>query len=223
MMQPTSTADATPPQRTILCFDVISPYAFLLHELLLREPLPVPIEYRPVLFAGLLNAHGNKGTAEIERKRIFTYRHCTWSAAAHGIAFTMPPTHPFNPLRYLRLILALDCQMIAITRVFRMLYGRGADPDSNDTWQELCERLKVTDPNALLDNPSVKARLRENTEWAAQTGVFGVPTILIDGELFWGVDGLPMLRAYLADPALFATAAMQRASSVRIGAARKTV
>lgn len=220
MMQAMPAAGATPAQRAVLCFDVISPYAFLLHELLLRDPLPVSIEYRPVLFAGLLNAHGNKGPAEIERKRIFTYRYCTWYGAMHGIPFTMPPTHPFNPLRYLRLILALDCQMIAITRVFRMLYGRGADPDSDDAWQELCERLNVTNPSTELENPSVKTRLRENTEWAAQGGVFGVPTILIDGELFWGVDALPMLRAYLADPGIFAGAAMQRASSVRIGAMR---
>ena len=208
-------------RRAVLCFDVVSPYAFLFHELLLREPLPVGIEYRPVLFAGLLNAHGNKGPAEIERKRLFTYRYCTWYGATHGIPFLMPPRHPFNPIRFLRLILALGCQRSVITEVFRTLYASGEDPDSDDTWRALCARLKVADPIALLEDVSVKLLLRENTEWAAQSGVFGVPTVMLDAELFWGVDALPMLRAYLVDPAVFSSTAMQRAASVQIGARRK--
>jgi 2-hydroxychromene-2-carboxylate isomerase len=207
----------------VLCFDVISPYAYLFHELVLRQPLDVAVDYRPVLFAGLLNAHGNKGPAEIERKRLFTYRFCTWYGAAHGIPFTMPATHPFNPIRFLRLILALGCEPAVITEVFRMLYSEGADPDAEETWQTLCSRLNVADATALIEKPSVKSQLRENTERAAQSGVFGVPTVIVGEELFWGVDALPMLRAYLADPTLFASAAMQRAASAQIGARRKSV
>ncbi|MNR36693.1 DSBA-like thioredoxin domain protein [compost metagenome] len=46
-----------------------------------------------------------------------------------------------------------------------------------------------------------KAWLRGNTDAAVEAGVFGVPAWEVDGKLFWGLDGLPMLRAYLAqDP-----------------------
>jgi len=212
---------ASGPRRAVLCFDVVSPYAYLFHELLLQEPLPVRIESRPVLFAGLLNAYGNKGPAEIESKRLFSYRYCTWYGATHGIPFTMPPRHPFSPIRFLRLILALGCQRTVITEVFRTLYASGADPDSHDTWRALCARLNVADPMVLVEDVGVKLLLRENTEWAAQSGVFGVPTVLLDAELFWGVEALPMLRAYLDDPTVFASTAMQRAASVQIGASRK--
>ncbi len=205
----------------MFCFDVISPYAFFFHELLLRQPLPVQLEYRPVLFAGLLSAHGSKGPAEIERKRTFTYRYCTWYGATHGIPFTMPATHPFNPLRYLRLILALRSEPAMVAEVFRTLWATGADPDSDPVWRELCFRLQVPDPAAMLADPSIKSQLRENTESAARSGVFGVPTVLVGDELFWGVDALPMLRTYLADPMSFEGPAMRRAASVRFGAKRK--
>jgi hypothetical protein len=45
--------------------------------------------------------------------------------------------------------------------------------------------------------------LRANTEAAQAAGVFGVPTFGVDGKLFWGLDGLPMLRAYLDGDAWF--------------------
>ena len=45
--------------------------------------------------------------------------------------------------------------------------------------------------------------LRSNTEAAAAAGVFGVPAMVVDDKLFWGLDSLPMLSAYLAGDAWF--------------------
>jgi len=73
-------------------FDVISPCAYLAFE---RPPqalagLPVVIDYRPVLFAGLLNHRGQKGPAEIEPKRAWTFRHVAWLAHRHGVTLQTP-------------------------------------------------------------------------------------------------------------------------------------
>lgn len=209
------------PKNAVLYFDVISPYAFLFHELLQREPLPLSLEYRPVLFAGLLQACGNVGPAEIARKRTFVYQHCTWLGKRHDIPFVMPSTHPFNPLRYLRLILALGGEATVIAKVFRMLYTSGADPDSQEVWLELCSQLNVADAHALIEQPAAKAQLRHNTEQAIADGVFGVPTLLIGEALFWGVDALPMARAFVQDPSMLRSDAMQRTQTVRFGAQRK--
>jgi len=51
--------------------------------------------------------------------------------------------------------------------------------------------------------------------------VFGVPTFVVDGEIFWGADAIGFLRAYLDDPMLLKTAEMQRLDRLPIGAARK--
>lgn len=89
-------------------FDFISPYSyFALHRLdELRDHLEVRL--CPVLFAAFLNHHGHKGPAEIPSKRIWTYRHCTWYANRNNIPFKAPAFHPFNPLPWLRMALALD-------------------------------------------------------------------------------------------------------------------
>ncbi|MCH9818775.1 MAG: DsbA family protein, partial [Betaproteobacteria bacterium] len=54
-----------------------------------------------------------------------------------------------------------------------------------------------------LTPDAVKLRLRQNTEAALAAGVFGVPTAVVNGHAFWGLDGLPLLAEYLTDPTPF--------------------
>jgi 2-hydroxychromene-2-carboxylate isomerase len=213
----TATESAAP---AVLYFDVISPWACLMDHALRREPLPVPLERRPVLFAGLLNAFGHKGPAEIERKRRFTYELCTWTAQELDIPFIMPAVHPFNPLRYLRLIVALGSTPAVVSAVFDTLYTTGCDPESPEAWQDVLERLGVEASALDLGAPEVKDQLKNNTTQAAGEGVFGVPTIVVGERLFWGLDALPMLRACLRGDPRLASPAMQAAASVRFGARR---
>jgi 2-hydroxychromene-2-carboxylate isomerase len=205
----------------VLYFDVVSPFAYLMHERLKQLCLPLALEPRPVLFAAMLNAFGQKGPAEIASKRAFTYQQCTWLAEQAGIKFVMPAAHPFNPVRYLRLVLALDCKPDVINAVFATLFASGLDPQHAATWKALIDRLEIFDAEALIAAPEVKQKLRHNTDEAIARGVFGVPTVLLDERLFWGVDSLPMLAAYLADDGSLETPAMQAARLVRVGATRE--
>jgi 2-hydroxychromene-2-carboxylate isomerase len=57
------------------------------------------------------------------------------------------------------------------------------------------------DGAALLeaaDTPEVQARYDENTRHAIESGVFGVPTVMIGDELFWGQDRLDFVDEALA-------------------------
>jgi 2-hydroxychromene-2-carboxylate isomerase len=211
---------ALPAGPAVFHFDVISPWSYLANVLLEREPLPVSLQPRPVLFAGLLKHFEHKGPAEIERKRVVTYELVTWTAQQLDIPFVMPAVHPFNPIRYLRLLIAVGCPPRAISAMFETIYTCGEDPASDGVWQAVLERLGLDDTPREIESPEVKMVLRNNTDLAAGQGVFGVPTITVEDRLFWGVDSLPMLRAYLrGDPALN-TSAMRAARSVRQGIQR---
>jgi 2-hydroxychromene-2-carboxylate isomerase len=212
------TATAAGP--AIFHFDVISPWSYLADVMLQREPLPVPLQPRPVLFAGLLKHFEHKGPAEIDRKRVLTYELATWTAQQLEIPFVMPSVHPFNPIRYLRLLIVRGCEPRAISAMFETIYTCGEDPASDGVWEAVLERLGLARAPAEIDAPEVKNVLRNNTELAAAQGVFGVPTITIDDRLFWGLDSLPMLRAYLRGDAAFNTHAMRAARSVRDGVRR---
>src|SRR5205085_5041919 len=89
-------------------FDPISPFAYLAFEQLPQalDGLSVSVDYQPVLFAAMLGHWGQKGPAEIEPKRAWTFRHVAWLAHSAGIALQSPARHPFNPLPLLRLAVA---------------------------------------------------------------------------------------------------------------------
>lgn len=181
-------------------FDPISPYAYLAHvELPTLAPL-ARIHRRPVLFAGLLGHYDNVGPAEIPPKRQWTYRFCAWQALQKGIPFVSPASHPFNPLPWLRLATVLDGEETAVGRIFEAIWTTGEEAGDPQRARALAVELGV-DP-ARLDEPAVKERLRTETDTAAARGVFGVPSLVIDGEVFWGADALDFARAYLLDPEL---------------------
>lgn len=200
-------------------FDFVSPFSYLCLARLSELPGDVEIAYRPVLFAGLLQHFGQKGPAEIAAKRRWTYRWCQWSAQRLEVPFRFPAAHPFNPLHHLRLAVAAGAGAEAVRRIFAELWTTGADPSEAGRFASLCRELGVEE--AQLAAPEVKDALRRGTEQAAAAGVFGVPSFAIDGELFWGVDGLDFFKAYLADPGVLADEEMRRADALPVGAQRR--
>lgn len=184
-------------------FDFVSPFSYLQQEIFHRLPDGVEIRYQPVLFAGLLTAWGHKGPAEIPAKRRFTYRHVQWVAEQHGIPFKFPPAHPFNPIKALRLAIALDNDPAAIRKIFRFIWQEGGLIENEDEWKRLAAELGVADADARIADRRVKDALRRTGEKAVAAGLFGVPTFVADGELFWGFDATDMFIAYLGNPELF--------------------
>jgi 2-hydroxychromene-2-carboxylate isomerase len=188
-------------------FDPISPYAYLAFEHLPQalEGCSYSVDYRPVLFAGLLKQWGQKGPAEIEPKRAWTFRQITWLAHLHGIEIATPAQHPFNPLALLRLLIACapdggTPNRRACEAVFRHVWLGGADANDAARLAALTQELApARDPN----DEAVKQALKDQTSAALARGVFGVPTFEVDGRLFWGLDALPMLAAFLRRDAWF--------------------
>jgi len=206
--------------KAVWYFDFISPFAYLHWHELERLPESLDISHRPVLFAGMLNHWGHKGPAEIPAKRHHTNRYCCWLAERRGIPFTLPPAHPFNPLKVLRLAVALREDVAAIGEIFRFIYAEGEDVESEKGWRRLTESLGVGDSEAKISAPETKRTLKYNTDEALATGVFGVPTIVASGELFWGLDTTDMFLDWLNDPAALATGEYARMAELPIGARR---
>ena len=209
------------PAKVIWVYDVISPFSYLSLPRISRLSLDIAVEPRPVLFAALLDHYGQLGPAEIVPKRRFTYRFALWRARQLGMPMRFPPAHPFNPLAALRLVIAAGNDLRAAAVVLDAVFRDGRDVSAPEVIADLARQLAVPDPQAAIADPAVKARLRENTEWAISQGIFGVPTLVVDGEIFWGQDGLEMGLDYLAHPEAFADPLMRGADTLPIGVARK--
>jgi 2-hydroxychromene-2-carboxylate isomerase len=198
-------------------FDFISPFAYICLHRLKELPADLRIEFRPVLFAAMLNHWGQKGPAELPTKRRYSYRWSHWWAHSLGIPLRYPAAHPFNPLHHLRLAIACGSRPEAIRTIFDDIWTTGADASDPERFSALAKRLGVTG-----EYPEAKDILRRNTETAVARGVFGVPTFEVDGELFWGADSMEFLRAFLADPATLRSAEMLRLDGLPVAAARRT-
>lgn len=202
-------------------FDFISPFAYLQWEQRRRLDDLVTLRPVPVLLAGLLQHWGQRGPAEIAPKRRFTYRHVVWLAGRLGVPLRLPPAHPFNPLRALRLAIALDNDPDAVTAIFRAIWRDGRDLNVDSAWQDLTASLSIIDADERIGDAGVKTALRHNTDRAIGAGVFGVPTLGLDGQLFWGLDATDMVRDYLADPRLFEAPEMSRIDNLPEGVRRQ--
>ncbi len=202
-------------------FDFVSPYAYLQLEAFDRLPDDLEVTMRPVLFAGLLGHWENKGPAEIPAKRRQTYRHCHWLASKRGVPFKTPPRHPFNPLAVLRLAVALEAEPAVVRAIFRHIWADGHDGQNPESLGALARALGVGDVAARIGDPAVKDRLRRNTDEAIARGVFGIPTFVIEDELFWGQDVTGMMLDYLRDPELFRRGDLARLGDLPIAAERK--
>ena len=73
----------------------------------------------------------------------------------------------------------------------------------------------------MIANTGAKDILRRNTDNAITAGIYGVPTILINEERFWGLDQTQMMLDYLENPQLMEAPEIQRLTSLPQGASRR--
>ena len=180
-------------------FDFISPFAYLQWRRLRRDHPEVALNPKPLLFAAILNHVGQLGPAEIPQKRRHTYRIVLWQARAAGIPLHFPPAHPFNPLPALRLCLAAPDRMQAIDAIFAHIWEHGRLADSVEALADVAASLGIDDPAAIARD-EVKRELLANGEEAMALSVFGVPTLRVRDELFWGNDATELALAFARDP-----------------------
>jgi 2-hydroxychromene-2-carboxylate isomerase len=187
------------------CFDYISTNAYLawLQMPTLARRYGLLIEPVPVLFAGLLESHGTVGPAEVPAKALWMFKNNLRKAALLGVPLNAPAFHPFNPLLALRATTAArdadECDAF-ITRLFEAVWVR-AEHVSEPAVVERAANDVGLDGAAIVaaaSTPEVKAALRAQTDDAIARGVFGVPMMEANGELFWGYDDLPYLELFLA-------------------------
>ncbi|KAF0677118.1 2-hydroxychromene-2-carboxylate isomerase [Profundibacterium mesophilum] len=210
------------PRRAVWVFDFISPYAYLQFNRLHALPEGLELEFRPVLFAGLLSHWGQLGPAEIPQKKVHTMLTAQWRARRAGLPFVPPPRHPFNPLTLLRLSIALGNRRAVIATIFDHVWGRGEDGQAPGSMARLAARLELPMPRLerMIAAPEVKRSLRANTETAAREGVFGVPSIVIDTRIFWGDDMFGLLLDWLRDPGILETPEARRIAALPAAAER---
>jgi 2-hydroxychromene-2-carboxylate isomerase len=191
------------PRATFL-YDFNSPYAYLAASRVDRVLGP-DVLWQPIAFAFLLRAQERIPWSRDER-RDAGVAECERRAAEYGLPpLRWPPDWPVGSYSLLPLRAALVAEEHGRLREFSLaafaenfVSGRGLrEPEAVAG----AARAAGLDPEAVLaraEDDEVKERLRSATEAAIAAGTPGVPTVLVDGEAFWGDDRLEAAAARAA-------------------------
>lgn len=184
------------------------------------------IEVVPVLFAGLLNAYGQLGPAEVPPKARWMILDVVRKARRLGVPIAPPATHPFNPLLALRATHAAPPgtpRRRLIDALYRATWAESRDVSTPDEVVRAAASAGL-DGAALVEaagGDEAKTSLRSATEAAVADGVFGVPSFLVGGALFWGFDDLGHLELALAGRDPLAPEDVARFTNYRASARRR--
>lgn len=185
-------------------FDYLSPFSYFAYLKLSKfaEENGVEINLKPLALGPLLNHWEIKGPGEVQPKREFLLKQCLRYAAREKIEFTTPKMHPFNSLYALRLSLkgvAGADQSKVVETLWKAGWQKRIDMGQPD---ELLSALNTAGLNAseLYEksfSKEAKVELKENIKEAVSLGVFGVPSFVYEGEVFWGNDSLEDLKNFI--------------------------
>jgi 2-hydroxychromene-2-carboxylate isomerase len=189
-------------------FDFSSPYSYLASEEIeaLAERHNRDLHWRPILLGAVFKVAGNVPLTEsYAPKARYSVRDFARSAAFLGVPYRQPSVFPIGAVAASRAVLWLQREHPAqvsafIHAVFRAFYAGDRNVAELPVLLELAAALGI-DPNALgaaVQEDAIKAALRTEVEDAVARGVFGAPTIFVDGEQFWGHDRLAQVERWIA-------------------------
>jgi 2-hydroxychromene-2-carboxylate isomerase len=189
--------------RVTFYFDLGSPYAYLSAERI-GALLPEPVEWRPILLGGLFGLTGRSswalgdrgrrqaGIAEIERR--------TRGYGLPPMRWPDPwPTDYLFAMRATTFAFTVGCGRQFALQAFRSAFQNGRELSVAGNVLKAAEQagLDAAEVEAATRDGQIKQALRSATDAAHERGVIGVPTIAVDGELFWGDDRLADAAAHL--------------------------
>ncbi|HEF4762555.1 TPA: 2-hydroxychromene-2-carboxylate isomerase [Pseudomonas putida] len=188
-------------------FDLGSPATYLAYTQLPKicEQTDSQLIYVPILLGGVFKATGNATPAAIPAKGRYMFQDLDRYAKRYGVPLKFNPHFPINTLMLMRAVIGMQMRhperfAAFIDCLFKALWVDGRSLDEPATVAAVLTQGGF-DPDevlALTADEEVKTALKDNTEKAVQRGVFGAPSMFVDGQLFFGQDRLEFVREALS-------------------------
>lgn len=180
-------------------FEYASTYTYLSVSRIsgVAEAAGVNVEWRPFLLLPVMQSFGmDQGPfLPFEAKQKYMWRDLERRAESHGLAYKRPSKYPPDSLVTARigLVAAAEGWCREFTeKTFQLHWVEDRAIGTEDNLATTLSSLSQNPKEVFERAQSVenKAALRKQTEAAQAHGMFGSPSFLADGELFWGDDRL---------------------------------
>ncbi len=192
-------------------YDYSSPYGYLASQRIeqIASEHGLKINWQPILLGAVFKVSGQAPLLSYPLKGDYAIIDFARSAREHNIAFNQPKHFPIGAVAASRATrwLADHSDKTQSTKTselvhafFKAYYVDGHDLSKPDVVLNAAESIGINRDSleAALGEQSVKDHLRMAIETAIERGVFGSPTMVVDGEMFWGNDRLDQLNRWLS-------------------------
>ncbi len=187
-------------------FDFSSPYGYIashkIDEIAANEGRE--IRWKPIMLGPAFKATGNRPLIEQSIKGEYAAKDCERFARYMKIPWVLPDPFPIAALSVARGFYWLDDDDPALAKrfakaAFHAYFGEGRNISAPGVAAEVAaeQGIDAQEFEAAIARPSIKERLRRESENSLERGVFGSPFIIVDGEAFWGADRLWMVKKWL--------------------------
>ncbi|WP_439811226.1 2-hydroxychromene-2-carboxylate isomerase [Bordetella bronchiseptica] len=190
-------------------FDFASPYSYLAMARVggLAREAGVRLALRPFLLGPIFQAQGwNDSPFRLfPGKGAYMMRDIARLADKYGVPYSRPAVFPRMGVLPARIALLGQGQQWGVDfclNVFRANFAEDREIQSEEVVRDLL-RVQDLDADALIAQArqeSTKEALRKQVDRARALGIFGAPTFMVDGEMFWGNDRLEDALAWAVRP-----------------------
>lgn len=188
-------------------FDFSSPYGYFSSEVMdeFSQRCSCEIIWRPYVMGAVMKVTGRKPLVQIPMVNQYSARDLDRVARYHQIEYSVPSVFPISSVASSRVFYWIrdeygseKAKMFA-QAIFRAYFVKNLNISKPPTVVEVATDLDFDADavNDALENPSIKLKVREETDRAIERGVFGSPFFIVDDEPFWGHDRLNHVEAWL--------------------------
>ncbi|XP_046853534.1 uncharacterized protein LOC124446716 [Xenia sp. Carnegie-2017] len=186
-------------------YDVVCPFAYVASRLIERiaEQCAAKIHWTPVLLNALYKANESQSPMvnSCNAKKIILRQQFARMVQRFNVPINPPESHPANSLSAMRLLAATSCDSklrVSLTHaLFSSYWIENKDITSGEVLQKITRTIGWNVDVQDIIAKSGTVLLMKNTEDALENGAFGVPSFLVNGKLFWGVDNLHFVEREL--------------------------
>lgn len=169
------------------------------------------IRYLPFNLGHVFRKHGYRLMEEPRAKLSNRRRDLQRWAAYHDLPFRMPDAFPIKTSRALRGALVMRAQGLEVAYIDALFAAYWEHNDASIAeyagLRRIASSLGVDADGfeAQCESDAVRAQLVEATDRGLDIGVFGAPTFVIDGEIYWGKDRFEFIEAHLGGRSVLAS------------------
>ena len=188
-------------------FDFTSPYAYLANCRLpvLADAHGYSIAYKPIDLKAAKLAIGNDGPANMQlpvKMRYIMADLMRW-VQRYGAPFNVGKDASFASERANIGVIYADRKGQArdyVNAVWHASFGSGGSLGSDDLLRQVAGQMgwAPDDLMAFIASEEAQQLYDQGNKEAQAKGVFGVPTMIVGDQMWWGNDRLDFLEAYLA-------------------------